>query len=122
MQNLVVEREQRVEIARKEQEILVAKGEIDRKKQELEGSVLKPASAAAYKLTQEAEAKKFATEKEAEAKAAVCHNPLYQSFLLALTSSIQSLTNSRLTTGDQAVWGGGGGGGQVRTLCACPCL
>lgn len=70
VQNLVVEREQKVEIARKEQEILVAKGEIERKKQELEGSILKPAHAACYKLMQEAEARKFATEKAAEARAA----------------------------------------------------
>jgi flotillin len=70
VQNLVVEREQKVEVARKEQEIKVAKGEIERKKQELESSMIKPAHASAYKLTQEAEAAKFATEKEAEAKAA----------------------------------------------------
>lgn len=70
VRNEQTEREQKVMIARKEQEILVATGEIERKKQELEATMIKPAHADCYKIEQEAQAKKFAIEKKAEAQAA----------------------------------------------------
>ena len=52
----VVAREQNVVVAETEQQIRVAKGDIDRMKQELEGSMIKPTAAQCYAIQKHAEA------------------------------------------------------------------
>jgi len=65
----LVKDQQNVKLEEKQQQIFVAKAEIERKKQDLIANVIEPANARCYEISKEAEAEAFAVQADADASA-----------------------------------------------------